>query len=106
MEANPDAVSRDLTQALDEVSALRQFVGAPKEFWPRFLAAAGKLASADSMIVLLGQSGRTPRWSKLAEWNAGGGPSRLRTALLSQLEPMAERCLRESRFVEQSDASA
>jgi len=85
---------------------LRQFPGAPKEFWPRLLAAAARLASADIMVLLLGHPGKTPRWTKIGEWTSSPGPSRARTSLSSQLEVIAERCLSEGRFLEVTDPSA
>lgn len=106
MEAHLDGVSGEFAPALAEVSALRQFPGAPREFWTRLLAAAGQLASADIAAVLIGQPDKTPRWGKLGEWNAGGGPSRSRTQFHAQLEAAAERGLREGGFVEQTDATA
>lgn len=106
MEANLDGVSGEFARALNEIAALRQFPGAPKEFWPRFLGAAAKLASADIGLLLLGHPGKTPRWTKLSESAANPKPSRVRTAFTSQLEAVADRALRENQFVEQSDADA
>ncbi len=106
METNLDGISGELAKALGELGTLRQFPGAPREFWPRFLAAASKLASADMMVLLLGQPGKTPRWSKLGEWTINPAPSRLRTAFSSHLEAAADRCLQEGNFVEQRDERA
>jgi hypothetical protein len=106
MEENLSGMSEEFARALSELVELRQFPGAPKEFWPRFLGAVARLASADIMVLLLGNPGKTPRWTKIGEWTSSPGPSRTRTALTSQLEPIAERCLREGSFVEQSDAAS
>lgn len=106
MEANSSSTGSPLARAMSELAELRQFPGTPKEFWPRFLQAAAQLSSADIMVLLLGSPGKTPRWSKIGEWTSSPGPSRIRTALTSRLEPVAERCLRETSFVEESDASS
>src|ERR1700678_1397707 len=93
----------DFSGAMDEVAALRQFSGAPKDFWPRFLSAASRLVSADIAVLLL----RTPPtvWTKNGDGNSGSGLSRARTEFTSQLEPIAERCISGGNYVEPSDAS-
>jgi multidrug resistance efflux pump len=106
MDPKLSGMSEEFAHALDELSGLRQFPGAPKEFWPRFLGAVARLASADCMVLLLGNPGKTPRWTKIGEWTGSPNPSRVRTNFLSQLEPTAERCLRENSFVEQNDAAS
>jgi hypothetical protein len=100
METNPESA-----RALQELAALRQFAGEPKNFWPAYLNAAAKLAAADIAVLLLGQPGKTPRWTKIGEWDSGSGLSRARTQFTSQLEPIAERGLRDGGFVEQTDAA-
>lgn len=103
METNLDGVSGEFARAMSELAALRQFPGAPKEFWPRFLTAAAQLASADIAVLLLGQPGKTPRWTKIGEWTSSTGPSRTRTQFTSQLEAIAERGLSSGTFVELND---
>jgi hypothetical protein len=106
MDTNFSGAGAQLAKATGELAELRQFPGTPKEFWPRFLGAAAQLASADIMVLLLGNPGKTPRWTKIGEWTSSPGPSRTRTALTSQLEAIAERCLRDNSFVEESDAAS
>lgn len=103
MEANFPGVSGEFASALSELTALRQFPGAPKEFWPRFLTAAARMASADIAVLLLGQPGKTPRWAKIGEWTASTGPSRTRTQFTAHLETIAERALTAGQLVELSD---
>jgi multidrug resistance efflux pump len=101
METNPE-----FARALDELAALRQFAGEPKNFWPAFLSAAAKLVSADLAVLLLGSPGKTPRWVKIGEWDSGSGLSRVRTQFTSQLEPIAERGLSRGSFIEQTDMTS
>jgi multidrug resistance efflux pump len=104
MDANTSGMSEHFARASSELAELRQFPGAPKEFWPRFLGAVSKLVSADLTVLLLGHPGKTPRWTKIGDVAGSPGPSRVRTALTAQLEPIAERCLREGSFVEENDS--
>lgn len=97
-------MEEDFGAVLDELAALRQFSGAPKEFWPRFLKAAALLASADVAVLLLGNPGKTPRWTKIGDWDSGSGLSRTRTQFTSRLEVLAERCL-GGNFIEPTDAA-
>lgn len=106
MNENLNGLNAAVMQALNELAELRQFPGAPREFWPRLLGAFGRLAAADSMVLLLGNPAKTPRWSKISEWTSSSNPSRARTAFQTQLEPVAERCLKEGSFVEQSDETS
>ncbi|MGO8765097.1 MAG: efflux RND transporter periplasmic adaptor subunit [Limisphaerales bacterium] len=96
----------DFPGALEELSALRQFSGAPRDFWPRFLAAAAKLAAADAAVLLLGQPGKEPRWVAIGNWDCGAGLSKSRSQFTSQLQPIAERCLNGGNYIHQTDAAA
>ena len=105
-------MNAEFSRALDELAALRQFAGEPKNFWPNFLSLAAKLVSADIAVLLLGSPGKSggppqgARWAKIGEWDAGSGLSRVRTQFTSQLEPIAERGLSSGGFVEQTDATS
>jgi multidrug resistance efflux pump len=103
METNLSGMGEEFARAMSELTALRQFPGAPKEFWPRLLATSATLASADAMVLVAGHPGKTPRWTKIGEWAGRSAPSRARTAFASQLEQTAERCLREGSFLKQID---
>ncbi len=96
----------EFSRTLDELAALRQFAGEPKNFWPAFLAAASKLISADIAVLLLGSPGKNPRWAKIGEWDSGSGLSRVRTQFTSQLEAIAERGLGDGSFLEQTDPTS
>lgn len=105
METNggPNA---EFNGAVTELAALRQFAGEPKNFWPAFLAAAAKLATADIAVLLLGQPGKSPRWVKLGEWTSSPSPSSTRTPFTSRLEAIAERGLVAGGFIEANDPKA
>jgi len=98
-------MEKDISAVMDELAALRQFSGAPKDFWPRFLKAAAFLVSADLAVLIVGNPGKTPRWTKIGDWDSGSGLSRARTQFTSRLESLAERCL-AGNFIEPTDAAA
>ncbi len=106
MNENLNGMNAAVAQALNELAELRQFPGAPREFWPRLLGAMARLATADSMVLLLGNPAKAPRWSKISEWTSSPNPSRMRTAFNTELESIAERCLKEGSFVEQNDETS
>jgi GAF domain-containing protein len=107
MQANQvGGPGQDFSALLNEVLSLRQFPGLPAEFWPRFIASAGAIASADSTALLMRKPGAPPQWVKLGEWPAGAKPSRVRTDFSSRLAQIGERALREESFCEQSDDAA
>ncbi|HEY3760693.1 MAG TPA: efflux RND transporter periplasmic adaptor subunit [Verrucomicrobiae bacterium] len=101
----------DFSRALEELAALRQFSGAPKDFWPRFLGAAARLVSADIAVLLLAKP-RDPaqsearQWAKIGDWDSGSGMSRVRTLFTSKLEAIGERSLADGGFVEAVDAAS
>jgi multidrug resistance efflux pump len=96
----------DFSRTMDEMAALRQFSGAARDFWPRFLGAAAQLAAADIAVLLLGHPGKEPRWSKIGDWDSGAGLSRVRTQFTSKLESIAGRCIAGGHFVERTDPAS
>jgi hypothetical protein len=99
-------MDNDFSRVLAELAALRQFSGAPRDFWPRFLTTASQLAGVDIAVLLLGQPGKTPRWGKIGEWDSGSGLSKTRTLFTSKLEALAERCLSGGDFIDEVDTAA
>jgi hypothetical protein len=99
-------LNAEFSSVVTELSALRQFIGEPKNFWPALLAAAARLAAADIAVLLLGQPGKTPRWGKLGEWTSSPAPSSTRTPFTARLEAIAERALVEQSFIEVNDSKA
>ena len=93
MAAEFTGINEDLARALQMLPDLRCFPGAPKDFWPRFLACTGGLTSGSHVTLLLRDSSRQPaHWRKLGEWSAHTGPSRWHTAFVAQLEQIGEQC--------------
>lgn len=95
MPLHPTGISEDQLRALRDLEELRHFTGAPKDFWPRYLASLGALCSASKFTLLLRDPENPARWRKLVEWSASSGPSRFLVAFAGQLEQIAERCGRE-----------
>ena len=102
METN-GGMNADFTSVLEELAALRQFAGEPKQFWPAFLNGAARLGTADIAVLILGQPGKTPRWVKIGECNTGSGLSKARTQFTSRLETIAERGLNTGAFLEPTE---
>lgn len=75
----------------DEAAKLRQFSGAPQEFWPSFLKLCGEIGGA-ARAVLIRKDNTDGRWKQLSEWSlpetSAAGLALFRNALLS----MADEC--------------
>jgi multidrug resistance efflux pump len=76
-----------LEQALGELTQLRHFTGAPKDFWPRFLAATEQLAQTDMLVLLARNSGQP--WRRVLGWPTDSQPSRMLTVFFTRLEEIA-----------------
>lgn len=102
-----DAISLNLDQtaALDEVNALRQFQGLPKEFWPRYLASLGRLCAARHIALMVRNGPPAEPWKKLAEWSADG-PSRHAALFNSRLAELAQAGATNSSFVQPLETAA
>jgi len=91
-------INEDIARALKTLPELRCFPGAPKDFWPRFLACIAGLTSASHVTLLLRDATQEPaKWRKLGEWSANTGPSRFRTAFVTKLEEIGEQCTAEDK---------
>ena len=53
MPNQPPGAPADQQKALDELAALAQQGGSPKDFWPRFMDATLALAQADQLVLLV-----------------------------------------------------
>jgi hypothetical protein len=78
------ATQPNLDPILAELASLRQFSGPPKDFWPRFLAAAVQLTQADQLVLLV----RKPEqpWRKLLDAPPDLQPSRMLSVFAARLE--------------------
>src|SRR5579872_7414747 len=81
------ATQPNLDPVLAELAQLRQFTGPPKEFWPRFLAAAVQLTQADQLVMLLRKSDQP--WRKLLDAPPELAPSRMLSIFSARLEEFA-----------------
>ncbi|HZV34970.1 MAG TPA: hypothetical protein VFB72_10390, partial [Verrucomicrobiae bacterium] len=79
----------NVDQALAELARLREFTGAPREFWPRFLAALHQLTQADNWVVLARKPGAA--WRRMLNWPAEAPPSAMLTAFSTRVEEFANR---------------
>ncbi len=100
MNEPPSGLNERFTRAQSELAGLRQFPGAPKDFWPRFLSCAAGLAGADRIILLLRDPADPARWKKLGEWSANRGATRAHQALAAQAEALAIRAAESGTLVE------
>src|SRR5689334_8663460 len=99
MISDPTASAEALARALKELSDLRQFAGAPRDFWSQFQACLGGLVGAQRVALLLRDKSQPPRWRKIGEWSSGAGPSRFVIPFATQLETFAERAAEAGGFV-------
>jgi len=102
----PGGMNAEFSRTLEELGALRQFSGEPKNFWPVFLNATAKLIAADIAVLLLGSPGKVPRWAKIGEWDASTSLSRNRSKFLAGVEATAEGTVAEGGVVVQTDAES
>ncbi len=91
MPDQPAASLSSIDVALNELVLLRQFTGAPKDFWPRFLVAVLQLTQADKLVLLARKSGQP--WRRLMDWPGETPPSKMVTVFLTQLETVANQAL-------------
>lgn len=91
MSTEQQPAEKDLAQAMAELVELRRFPGAPKDFWPRLLAALAVLSSA-SKATLLVKDDANAVWKKIGDWPANVAPSRLSQEFARRLEELADTC--------------
>ena len=89
---NPGSAPTPLSPA-EEAARLRQFSGAPQEFWPAYLKLCAQTGGA-ARAVLIRKDLQDGRWKQLAEWSApeaaSTGLALFRNALLSMADECAE----------------
>jgi len=92
MAAENAITATDSDKVLAELAELRRWSGAPREFWPHFLASVGKLAHARKVSLLFKDASEPPRWQSIQEWSSNTGSTRFLSQFTMQLSEIAERC--------------
>src|SRR5688572_19959549 len=95
MRTVTSGLNEQQTQAIRELSNLRNFNGPPKEFWPKYLTALAAVASASKAVLLVQDAAKGGEWKRLGEWSANIGPSKIVTAFHSRLETFATDCAKQ-----------
>lgn len=85
-------------RAAGDLSELRRFPGAPKDFWPRLVTSIARLSGTDSLVLLLGKPNQSPRWVKIGENSKTETTASIRVELAAQLEKAADRCLSDGSY--------
>jgi hypothetical protein len=91
--------SDSLGAALAELSRLRQFTGAPAEFWKNFLSASSALVGASQAVLAVKKLSPTDTWQKMANWSANGSGDRASLAFARLLLEIAESCAQQGSVV-------
>src|SRR5439155_4070825 len=101
MPAEKEITPKELTDALVELAELRRFSTAPKEFWPRLLAALAGMAGASKASLLVRDDSASRRaegnpdeggWKLIGDWPPNAAPSRLTSLFAGRLEELASAC--------------
>ena len=82
-----------------ELNQLRAWSGAPREFWPRFLAAVGKLTAARKVSLLFKTGGDKPVWQTVQEWSSNVGSAQFIPGFTAQLGAIAETCVTDGKQI-------
>ena len=102
-----DSTRTTLERAARDLSELRHFPGAPKEFWPRLLGCLAHLTAASHVTFVIKDAAPPGSWKKIGEWSANEGASRFLTAFVTNLENVADHGAQDGQFffpLEQSPA--
>jgi multidrug resistance efflux pump len=91
MALQPQPGGESPGKALTDLAELRRFTGAPKDFWPRLLAALAVLGGASKAVLLL-KDAASGRWKTIGDWAENSGSSRLVQAFTGQLDSLAAAC--------------
>jgi multidrug resistance efflux pump len=74
------------------LAALRHFEGAPKEFWPKYLAQIGSITSGSKVALLMKAADASSGWKMLSGWATTTEPSRVFSEFQERLTDIATRC--------------
>ena len=95
MPHEPTGNQKSVADAISDVAVLRQFPGAARDFWPRYLQCVCSLAGASKGVLVLQDSAQPTLWKRIGEWPPNLPPSRLLTLFNTTLEATAVRATRE-----------
>src|SRR5688572_8939819 len=98
MQTRIPETDQELQQVFTEVSELRRFAGPPDQFWPRFLAAAGRLVAASRANIILRHPGEPPRLGKIASWTSDDKADRPVAIFNSKLSAFAEETFKAGKY--------
>jgi multidrug resistance efflux pump len=99
MLAQDDKGSPTFRDALEELGRLRRFAGPPAEFWPAFMAAAGRLIGACRGLLILRDPAAPDRLKKLSDWSANGHADRAVLNFTNLAAEIAHQCARDQSFL-------
>ena len=94
MATPPPSTRTAVQKALSDLSALAQFAGPPREFWPRFLDILLELTRADQ-LVLLAQKPGSP-WRRLLDRPADMAPCLMLSTFANRLAEIADAASRDA----------
>lgn len=80
----------NIRPVIGELTALRQWTGAPREFWTRYSAALADLCDADRCVAAVRSSAENATWKKLQDWSHGEMPVAPNAEFNAGLIPFAE----------------
>jgi len=99
MTSDSTTPDETLRRSLKELSELRHFRGAPREFWTQYQNYLAQLTGAHRVVLLLQDKKVSPAsWRKIGEWSSNTGPSRFVVPFVTQLDTYAERCVQQGEF--------
>ena len=95
MSPDPTSNQESVAGALRELAELRQFPGAARDFWGRYLQCVSSLAGASKAVLALQDAAQPSLWKRIGDCPPILPPSRLLTLFNTQLEELAVRATRE-----------
>ncbi len=96
MASDPIGNQESVAGALRELAELRQFSGAARDFWGRYLQGISHLAGASKAVLALQDPTQPTAWKRIGDWPPNLPPSRLLTLFNTSLEELAVRATREA----------
>ena len=103
MPSEPTFHSEEMSRAFRELSELRRFDGAPKDFWPRLIASLGAVAGASQGVLLVREHKPDSPWMLLSEWPASVGSTRITQSFRESLQTLAQTALAQGQMVQALD---